>query len=116
MPDGRTEDRTADTDDPYRRLAFSIVCRNDIPTIRRYLTDYKFVRRVVIRETKEIDLSGPFLDCLAVELGRETTRGEMLRQLGVLGGYFYRKLDLVRLRDNIRRVCEELGIADLIEE
>lgn len=116
MLEEKTEDKTNDIDDPYRRLAFSIVCRNDLPTVHRYLTDYKFVRRVVIRETKEIDLSGPFLDCLAVELGREATRGEMLRQLGILGGYFYRKLDLARLRSNIRQVCEELGIADLIEE
>ena len=106
----------ANIDDPYRRLAYIIVCRNDPITVKRYLKDYKFVRRAVVREAKELDLSGPFLDCLAVVLKGEDERGDVLRQLGVLGGFFYRKLDLPRLRAEIRSVSQELGIADLIED
>ena len=115
MPNGKSEaEALKDIDDPYQRLAYIIVCRNDIPTINRYLKEYKFVRRTVVREVKELDLNGPFLDCLSVAMNKESDRSEMLRQMGTLGGFFYNKLDLQRLRREIRNACDKLGIGDLI--
>lgn len=103
-------------DDPYLVLAYHIVCNNNIPTIKRYLKDYKFVKRVIIKETKDLDLSGPFLDCLAVAIREEKQKTDLISQLESLGGFFYNRLDLNRMRKAIKQACDKLGVGDLIEE
>ena len=101
-------------DDPYLILAYHIVCNNNIPTIRRYLQDYKFVKRVIVREAKELDLCGPFLDCLSVSIREENQKADLADQLGALGGFFYNRLDLNRMRRSIMQVCDKLGMGDLV--
>ena len=103
-------------DDPYLILAYHIVCNNNIPTVKRFLNDYKFVKRVIIRETKELDLCGPFLDCLSVSIREENQKAALASQLESLGGFFYNRLDLNRMRKAIRQACDKLGVGDLIEE
>lgn len=103
-------------DDPYILLGYRIVCNNTPETVRRYLTDYKFVRRAIIKETKELDLYGPFLDCLSVTIPQDKQKKALLEQLDALGGFFYNRLDLNRMRDAIRYACKHLGIDDFIEE
>lgn len=101
-------------DDPYLLLAYHIVCHNPPETIRRFLTDYKFVERVIVKEAKEIDLSGPFLDCLVLGV-KEDDKTQLLGILGQLGKFFYRQLSLSRMRAAIREACVRLGIDDLVE-
>lgn len=103
-------------DDPYLVLAYHLVCHNTPETVRRFLTDYKFVERAVLREAKELDLSGPFLDCLVATIREEKQRADLLNQLEHLGKFFYRRLELSRLRAAIWEVCKKLEIDDLIRK
>lgn len=109
-------DYTEKCDDPYIILGYRIVCHNTPETVRRFLTDYKFVKRVIIAETKELDFCGPFLDCLSVSIREEKQKKAMLEQLDALGGFFYNRLDLNRMRDAIRYACKRLEIDDFIED
>ena len=117
MQEENEDERYDETyDDPYLILAYHIVCSNNVPTIKRFLKDYKFVKRVIVRETKDLDLHGPFLDCLSVAIREENQKARLASQLEALGGFFYNRLDLNRMRKSIRKVCNKLGMGDLIEE
>lgn len=103
-------------DDSYKLLAYKILTDYNIPTVKRILRDNKFVRRTIIREVRGQDFQGDFIDCLFVSIFEDKERMELMRQLNVLGLFLYRKLDLPRLRREIRNAFEEMGMSDLLEE
>lgn len=103
-------------DDSYKLLAYRILVDYNIPTIKRILKDNKFVRRAIIREVRGQDFQGDFIDCLFVSILEDKERMELMRQLNALGLFLYRKLDLPRLRREIRNAFEEMGMSDLLED
>lgn len=121
MLDRRKEDREASVykhpyDDPYRLLARKILCIYGLPMAIRVLNDNKLIRRMVVKETKEQDLIGAFLDCVISDLYETHRRMEYVSKLDILGRWFYEKLDKARLRRELRAVIEEFGLSDLIEK
>lgn len=88
----------------------------NIPTVKKILTDNKYVRRTVVREIRGQDLQGDFIDCLFVSIFADKERMELMKQLNALGLFFYHKLDLARLRREIRSAFAEMGLSDLIED
>lgn len=65
---------------------------------------------MVIKEAKQMDIGGAFLDCI----DQEVIANDHLRQKNVylkkLGEFYYSELDLPRLRKEIRIFAKELGI------
>lgn len=102
-------------DDSYKLLAYHLITTNDIATIRRMMKDGKFVRRSIVREVRGQDFNGPFIDCLFVAISENDERMQLMRQLDSLGAFLYHKLSLPRLRREIRKACEDLGLSDLLE-
>lgn len=97
-------------DDPYRVLAAHIVSYWPPSTVRRVMNSSSFVRSIINNETRLMDISGAFLDCIDQEV---ISRGHIRRKnayLKKLGEYYYSELDLPRLRNEIRRFAEELGV------
>lgn len=105
-----------EADDSYKLLAYKIMVDYNIPTVKRILKDNKFVRRTIIREVRGQDFQGDFIDCLFVAIFEDKERMELMRQLNALGLFLYRKLDLTRLRKEIKAAFEEMGLSDLLED
>lgn len=97
-------------DDPYRVLAAHLVAYWPPSTVRRVLTNNSFVKSIINNEARLMDISGAFLDCI----DQEVIANDHLRQknayLKKLGEFYYSELDLPRLRFEIRRFANELGV------
>jgi hypothetical protein len=102
--------RHREYDDPYRLLAAYIVSVFSAASIRRIMTNNAYVRSLIINETKTMDIAGAFLDCI----DQEIVANDMVRRKNVflkkLGEFYYSELDIERLRDNIRRFADEVGL------
>lgn len=102
--------RHKEYDDPYRVLAAHIVSVFSPANVKRVLTNTAFVKSLMIREAKQIDVSGIFLDCI----DQEIVANDMIRRKNVylkkLGEFYFSELDLPRLRSQIRRFADELGV------
>lgn len=105
-----------ESDDPYKILAYNLVVDCDVDTIKRYLTDNKFLRRVIKREIRGQDYRGVFMDCLFVSIVESKKRMDLMHALDSVGAFFYQNLDKPRLRREIKKAYEELDMADLLEE
>lgn len=103
------------SDDPYKLLAYKIMVDYNIPTVKRILKDNKFVKRMIIREIRGQDFQGDFTDCLFVSIFESKERMQLMMQLNSLGLFLYKKLDLPRLRREIKNAFEEVGLSDLLE-
>ena len=97
-------------DDPYRVLAAHIVSVFSVVAVKRVLTSSSFIKSLIIHEAKTMDIGGAFLDCVDQEIiANDRVRGKNAR-LKMLGEYYYSELDIDRLRKEIRRFAEELGV------
>lgn len=97
-------------DDPYRVLATHIVAVYPATLVKKVLTDSSFVKSVIAREARQMDISGAFLDCIDQEIiSNGRLRGKNA-QLKKLGEYYYSQLDLIRLRREIRKFADELNV------
>ena len=97
-------------DDPYRVLAAHIVAVWQPASVKRIMTNNSFVKSIINNEARTMDISGIFLDCI----DQEVINNDHLRQknayLKKLGEFYYSELDLPRLRKEIQRFADELGV------
>lgn len=96
-------------DDPYKILALNLVSSYNNAELRRILHDSKVIRRKVAREVNEADFYGPFLDCIMVGLIKSNERRKIGHTLQETVSFFYNRLDVPRLREEIRNYCKEFG-------
>lgn len=97
-------------DDPYRVLAAHIVSVFSALAIKRVLTSSSFIKSLIVNEAKTMDVSGAFIDCVDQEvIANDRIRGKNAR-LKELGEFYFSELDIERLRKEIRRFAEELGV------
>lgn len=97
-------------DDPYRLLAAYIMSYFSVVAINRVLTSTSFIKSIIVNEAKIIDVSGPFLDCIDQEvIANDKIRGKNAR-LKELADFYFSILDIERLRTEIRRFADELGV------
>lgn len=97
-------------DNPYKCLAADLVCRLTPREVVRTLSDDDFVFRMLVKEVRGQDFRGPFVDCVIDEILRHKRRMELMRVLDEVSVYFFKNLDLARLRREIKTFCAELGI------
>lgn len=97
-------------DDPYKILAQYLVSQSTRAEIERLLRDDSFILQIMIHEVRNIDYNTPFADCIFHEHAHGEKRMDLMQHLDLLAGYFYRELDLDRLRGEISLFCEEIGI------
>ena len=74
------------------------------------MTNSSFVKSIIIKEAKQMDIGGAFLDCI----DQEIISNDRLRQKNVylkkLGEFYYSELNLFRLRKEIKRFALELNV------
>lgn len=88
----------------------------NIATVKKILHDNKFVKKHIIREIRGQDFQGDFIDCLFVSIFEQKERMDLMQQLNILGAFLYKKLDLPRLRKEIRKAFAEMEMSDLLED
>lgn len=96
-------------DDPYRMLANNLVVTSSDIEIHRYLHQAKAIKRRIYRETKDADFYGDFLDCIVTEIISQGKKREIDKRLPEVADFFYRSLDIPRLRENIRYYLKYYG-------
>ena len=99
-----------DYDDPYTLLAYHIVGNYRPADVLRVLTDNSYLKNLIIKEMREQDLGGHFIDCIIEGILEEKDRMEYMHQLDDLAYYYYTRLDKGRLRDKILTVLNHAGV------
>ena len=97
-------------DDPYKILAHHIVGGYRPADVLRILTDNSYIKNCLIKEVRQIDLGGHFVDCIIESVLEDKSRMEYMHQLDVLSDYYYSTLDKERLREEIKRILNHAGI------
>lgn len=88
-------------DDPYVLMAHNILTIYDLADLKRMLVDDDFVRRLILRETRLQDFAGAFVDGIVQSILDDKRRMEFMHELDKLSDYFWKNLDLERLRREI---------------
>jgi hypothetical protein len=55
-------------DDPYRVLAAYIVSNGSPRALSRIMNESAFIKALVVKEAKQLDMGGCFLDCIDQEI------------------------------------------------
>lgn len=99
-----------DYDNPYTILAHHIVGTYRPSDVMRVLTDNSYLKTLIIKEMREQDLGGHYIDCIIENILEEKDRMEYMHQLDNLAYYYYKRLDKGRLRDEILAVLNNAGV------
>lgn len=102
-------------DDPYKILAHYIVGNYRPADVLRVLSENSYLKTCVMKEVRQMDMGGHYVDCIIQVILEDKKRMEFMRKLDNLGLYFYSKLDKERLRNEIRSVLSCAGI-ELFED
>lgn len=102
-------------DDPYILCVMHLISEHNEAEMKRMLVDDEYVSSLILKETRLTDFKGAFLDAIIEEILNSKKRMEMMRELDKLSLYFYKNLDLDRLRDTIRYLIERYDFFDLDE-
>lgn len=97
-------------DDPYKLLAHYIVGFYRPADVLRVLDDNSYVKNCVLKEVRQLDLGGHYIDCIIENILEDKSRMEYMHQLDNLAAYYYSRLDKERLRKEIRAILEYAGI------
>lgn len=98
-------------DDPYVLLAHHIVASYRPADVLRCLTDNSYLKTLIIKEVRQQDFCGHFLDCIIEGILEEKERMEYMSKLDQLSQYYYSKLDKGRLRDEILALLNRAGVS-----
>lgn len=102
--------RHKEYDDPYRVLAAHIVSVFSVQIIKRILTNSSYIKSLIVHEAKQMDISGAFLDCIDQEVISNDNIRKKNVYLRKLGEFYFEQLNIERLRKEIRRFADELGV------
>ena len=99
-----------DFDNPYRILAYHIVGTYRPADVMRILTDNSYLRNIIIKEVRQQDLGGHFIDCIIENILEDKDRMEYMHALDKLSEYYYSRLNKERLREEILAVLNSAGV------
>lgn len=99
-----------DFDDNYKILAHYIVSNYRAADVIRCLTDNTYLKTLIIKEVREQDFGGHFIDCIIESVLEDKDRMEYMHELDKLALWYYSRLDKGRLRDEILIVLNSVGI------
>lgn len=97
-------------DNPYKILAHHIVGTYRPADVLRCLTDNSYLKTLIIKEVRQQDFGGPFIDCIIESILEEKDRMEWMHQLDEVAIYLYSRLDKGRLKSEISAVLNAAGV------
>jgi len=102
-------------DDPYVMSAYSLVANNNYGDIKRILTDDEFVKKLISKELRLTDFRGSLLDAVVQELLEDKRRMDLMRALDEFSSFFYKNLDIQRLRIEVWKAVCRLGLTYMFD-
>ena len=99
-----------DYDDPYSVLAHAVLSYYRPADIIRMLTDNEYLLNCIVKEVRQQDFRGLFLDCIIEDILANKKRMELMSRYDALAKYFYQNLDKKRLREQLVGALSEIGI------
>lgn len=96
-------------DDPYKILANNLVSECSDKELSRFLHDAKIIKKRILREAAGADFYGNFIDCVTVDLVNSGKYREIKWTLKDTAAFFYKHLDIPRLREEIKYYCQRYG-------
>lgn len=96
-------------DNPYMQLALNLVAELSEKELSEILHNTKAIKRRITREVNNADFYGDFLDCIMVDLVRQNREREIGKHLSEASEFFYKELDIPRLRRCILFYCCKFG-------
>ena len=98
-------------DNPYRMLATTITISCTPTEVKRIMSDNSYIKQLIQSEVRDgIDIAGKFCDCITTELISDRNKVIYRTALNELGTFFFKQLDIPRLRAEIRKFHEEMGL------
>lgn len=97
-------------DNAYAVLAWHLVSVLSVKSIKEVLTNDSFVKAMVIDEAKQLDICGKFLDCIDEDIQKKWHLRGKNKALKALGEFYFSELDLPRLKEEVKKFAEEMGI------
>lgn len=97
-------------DDPYSVLAHTILSYYRPADVIRMLSDNEYLLNCVVKEVRQQDFGGLFLDCIIEDLLAQKKRMEWMHTLDSVAKYLYQNLDKKRLREQLVGALSEIGI------
>lgn len=97
-------------DDPYILLAHYVLARYSRAEVERFLTDDTFVYKQIVKEMRNQDFMGAYLDAIISDMLENKKRMKMYKALDELSMFFFKNLDLKDLRDKIIRYGTKYNI------
>lgn len=97
-------------DDPYSVLAHVILSYYRPSDVVRMLSDNEYLLNCVVKEVRQQDFGGIFLDCIIEDILAHKKRMEWMHQCDQLAKYLYQNLDKKRLREQLVGALSEIGI------
>lgn len=98
-------------DDSYKMLASAIAVNYNVENAKRMLADKDYIRQIIQAEVREnIDISGPFSDCVVTGLIHNKQKVLYRNALNALGFFLYKQLDIDRFRDELRKFYLDMEI------
>lgn len=102
---------THNYNNPYRLLAATISTHSTQTEIQRIMTDDSFIKKLVLLEVRDnVDIPGKFCDCVTTELVTDSKKVMYRTALNKLGLFFFEQLDIPRLRREIQKFHDEMGL------
>jgi hypothetical protein len=75
------------------------------------MTDNSYIKQLVQAEVRDgMDIPGKFCDCIITELISDRNKVLYRTALNELGTFFFKQLDIPRLRAEIRKCHSEFGM------
>lgn len=97
-------------DDPYILLAHAVVGFYRPADVIRMLSDNEYLLNCIVKEVRQQDFGGMFVDCIIEDILENKKRMEFMHKLDELARYLYEKLDKERLRHEIAEALLDVGI------
>lgn len=96
-------------DDPYKYLAHTLVVTCSDKQIVDLLHDSKVVKRFIANEINETEFIGDFIDCIMVDVIKQGKSRCIHTALKGTTDFFYKNLDVPRLRKEMLVYCAMYG-------
>ena len=97
-------------DDPYKILAHSVIGKYRPADVVRMLSDNEYLLNCIIKEVRQQDFRGDFVDCIIEDILAHKKRMEWMHQCDQLAKNLYKNLDKKRLRGQLIGALSEIGI------
>lgn len=104
-----------DCDDPYVLCVYHLLSQHSRAEIKRMLEDNEYVKNLILKETRDTDFRGAFIDTIVQGILEDKRRMEFMGELDKLSDYFYDNFNISRFRKTLKKAIKKYDFFDLYD-